>query len=303
MKTHLHLISISLALVAAACAEDIINGFKLADLRIEREAIKSGGPPRDGIPSIDKPKYIAPAKADFMKDDDIVLSYTHDGTTRAYPLRILVWHEIVNETINSKPILVTYCPLCGTAMIFDRKVGGKVRAFGVSGLLYQSDVLMYDREDQSLWSQLGMKAVSGPLSGTKLEWLPSEHLKWKAWKAKYPKGEVLSTETGHQRNYTGKAYASYFDSPKTMFPIPKHNEALPEKEWVVGVINDGKAIAFPLAQLEKAAEAKQDGVSLKFDPASRLATAADSKGNELPTVTVFWFAWQAFYPQTTLWKP
>jgi len=303
MKTHLSLISISLALATSACSGDTVNGFKLTDLRIERDAIKSGGPPRDGIPSIDKPKYISPDKADFMKDDDIVLSYTHEGTTRAYPLRVLVWHEIVNETIAGKPILVTYCPLCGTAMIFDRKVAGKIRAFGVSGLLYQSDVLMYDREDESLWSQLKMEAVSGPLSGTKLEWLPSEHLKWKAWKEKYPKGEVLSTDTGHERNYLGEAYASYFGSPNVMFPVPKHRDELLDKAWVVGVIHDGKAVAFPLARLEKVSEAKQDGVSLKFDPSSRLATATDAKGNELPTVTVFWFAWQAFYPKTTLWKP
>ena len=292
-----------LALAASVLAQETVNGFKLTDLRIERDAILSGGPPRDGIPSIDAPKYIAPDKADFMKDDDIVLSYTHDGKTRAYPLRVLVWHEIVNETINGKPILVTYCPLCGTAMIFDRKVAGKVRSFGVSGLLYQSDVLMYDREDESLWSQLKMEAVSGPLSGTELKWLPSKHLKWKAWKEKHPDGEVLSTETGFPRNYDGEAYASYFKNPGTMFPIPKHNEALPEKEWVVGVINEGKPVAFPLAQLEKSNEAKQDGVSLKFDPVSRLATATDSEGKELPTVTVFWFAWQAFYPKTTLWKP
>ncbi|MFU8892963.1 MAG: DUF3179 domain-containing protein, partial [Luteolibacter sp.] len=282
MKTHLSLISI-LALATASCAEETINGFKLTDLLIKRDAIKSGGPPRDGIPSIDAPKYIAPGKADFMQDEDVVLSYTHDGTTRAYPLRVLVWHEIVNETINGKPILVTYCPLCGTAMIFDRKVGEKVRSFGVSGLLYQSDVLMYDREDESLWSQLGMKAISGPLSGTELEWLPSEHLTWKAWKAKYPDGEVLSTDTGHRRNYGARAYANYFDSPNIMFPVPKHNEALPDKEWVVGVLaDDGKAVAFPLAQLEKHPEVKKDGVSLKFDPASRLATATGKDGKELP---------------------
>jgi hypothetical protein len=207
------------------------------------------------------------------------------------------------DTINGKPILVTYCPLCGTAMIFDRKVGGKVRAFGVSGLLYQSDVLMYDREDESLWSQLKMEAVSGPLSGAELEWLASEHLNWKAWKAKYPKGEVLSTDTGHRRNYGGKAYAAYFDSPETAFPVPRHREELPDKEWVVGVVTDDQAIAFPLARLQKNPEIKKDGVSLKFDPASGLASATDKDGKELPTVTVFWFAWQAFYPQTTLWQP
>jgi hypothetical protein len=148
-----------------------------------------------------------------------------------------------------------------------------------------------------------MEAVSGPLSGTKLDWLPSEHLKWKAWKAKYPKGEVLSTDTGHGRDYNGRAYASYFDSPNIMFPVPKHRDDLSDKDWVVGVVVGGKAVAFPLADLEKTPEAKQDGVSLKFDPSSRLATATDTKGNELPTVTVFWFAWQAFNPETTLWKP
>jgi hypothetical protein len=218
------IITIAATLSSLAIAEDTVNGFKLTDLRIERDAIKSGGPPRDGIPSIDAPKFIAPDKADFMQDGDIVLSFTHGETTRAYPLRILVWHEIVNETVAGKPILVTYCPLCGTAIIFDRKVGGKVRTFGVSGMLYQSGVLMDDREDESLWSQLKMEAVSGPLSGTKLEWLASEHLTWKAWKAKYPKGEVLSTDTGHERDYKGRAYASYFTSPNIMFPVPKHRD-------------------------------------------------------------------------------
>ncbi len=304
MKIHLPVLTIALALATAACAEDTLNDFKLTDLLIERDAIKSGGPPRDGIPSIDEPKYIAPDEAGFMRDDDIVLSYTHDGKTRAYPLRILVWHEIVNETINGKPILVTYCPLCGTAMIFDREVGGKVRSFGVSGLLYQSDVLMYDREDESLWSQLGMKAVSGPLSGTELEWLPSGHLTWKAWKSKHPGGEVLSTDTGHRRNYHGRAYAEYFDSPGIMFPVPRHNQALPDKDWVVGVVaDDGSAVAFPIDHLEKTTQATHDGVTLEFDPASRLATATGEDGGELPTVTLFWFAWQAFFPETPLWQP
>ncbi len=171
MKPHLFAALFTLALCGQARAGDVpvINGFKLSGLRIARDAIKSGGPPRDGIPSIDQPKFIAPEKADFMKDDDLVLSFTEGKTTRAYPLRVLVGHEIVNETIAGRPILVTYCPLCGTAMIFERKVKGEVRSFGVSGLLYQSDVLMYDRESESLWSQLKMESVSGPLSGTPLE--------------------------------------------------------------------------------------------------------------------------------------
>src|SRR6056297_1786062 len=121
--TRLAAIPATLALLLSAVRADEAperNGFKLTDLRIPLEEIRSGGPPRDGIPSIDEPKYIAPGKADYMRDDDLVLSYTHGAKTRAYPLRILVRHEIVNETLAGKPILVTYCPLCGTAMIFDR---------------------------------------------------------------------------------------------------------------------------------------------------------------------------------------
>jgi hypothetical protein len=306
MHTCHHLIAalfalLPLALQAADPPER--NGFKLTDLKIPLEEIRSGGPPRDGIPSIDEPKFIAPAEADFMKDDDLVLSYTHDGKTRAYPLRILVFHEIVNETLAGKPILVTYCPLCGTAMIFDRKVGGKIRTFGVSGMLYQSDVLMYDREDESLWSQLKMQAVSGPLSGTALTLLPSAHLTWKAWKKKYPDGEVLSTDTGHNRNYGARAYARYFDSPDTAFPVPAHRDELPKKDWIVGVIADGKAVAFPVKDLAKSRTATQAGVTVTYDPDSRLATARDAADAGLPTTTAFWFAWQAFYPDTALWKP
>lgn len=280
-----------------------INGFKLTALKIPHGEILSGGPPRDGIPSIDAPKFIAPDKADFMEDKDLVLSFTHNGKTRAYPLRILVWHEIVNETINGKPILVTYCPLCGTAMIFDRKVGGMVRDFGVSGLLYQSDVLMYDRQSESLWSQIKMEAVSGPLSGTALTLLPSAHLTWKAWKIMHPDGKVLSTETGHLRNYSGLAYARYFDSPDTMFPVPRHRDELAEKDWVIGVIADGKAHAFPVADLATQRIANHKGITVTYDTGSRLATAKGSSGDTLPATTVFWFAWQAFYPETTIWKP
>lgn len=304
MRALLPIVMLALALSDSVKAGDTpeINGFKLTDLRIEFDAIKSGGPPRDGIPSIDSPKFISPTKADFMKDDDIVLSFTEGKTTRAYPLRVLVWHEIVNETINGKPILVTYCPLCGTAMIFDRKIKNVVRSFGVSGMLYQSDVLMYDRESESLWSQLKMEAVSGNVSGTPLELLPSAHLTWKAWKEKHPQGEVLSTDTGHQRSYAGEAYASYFKSPETMFPAPIERKDLPKKDWVIGVVAKGKAFAFPVNALTEKREAAQDGIRVKYDPASRLAIATDTEGKEIPTVTVFWFAWQAFHPQTALWK-
>ena len=157
-----------------------LNGFDLSNASIPRDDIFRGGPPRDGIPSIDDPRFVASSSVDYLDDGDIVIGFAQGGTARAYPTRILVWHEIVNDEVDGEPIAVTYCPLCGTAMVFRRSVGGRQRTFGVSGLLYQSDVLMYDRESESLWSQLAMRAVAGPAEGTELEWLPSEHMTWKA---------------------------------------------------------------------------------------------------------------------------
>lgn len=172
------------------------NGFDVSNAKIPVRDILLGGPGRDGIPAIDWPRFIRPTAVNFLRPDDPVLGVTIQGRTRAYPLRILVWHEIVNDVLSGRPIAVTYCPLGGTAMVFDRKVGPRTLSFGGSGLLYHSDVLMYDRQTESLWSQLAMKAVSGPLVNAQLEWLPSEHLTSAAWKPKYPPGEVHSTQTG-----------------------------------------------------------------------------------------------------------
>lgn len=283
------------------------NGFDLSEASINKKEIVSGGPPRDGIPSIDRPKFIAQKKVDYLRDDDIVIGLVRGHIARAYPIRILVWHEIVNDVIGEDAVAVTYCPLCGTAMVFGRKIDGKVRTFGVSGLLYRSDILMYDRESESLWSQLAMKAVSGPAVGMELTWLPSEHLTWKAWREKYPHGEVLSTDTGYDRNYGGEAYASYLSSEKTMFPVPHTRKELPNKAWVIGIVIDGKAKAYPISDLptynaiEDKVGSKQ--VVVRYDAEKRYPQIASPEGEQIPSVMVFWFAWQAFYPKTDIWKP
>lgn len=284
------------------------NGFNVSNATIPTSEILSGGPGRDGIPSIDKPKFIHPSTANFMLPDDLVLSVTVGDDTRAYPLRILVWHEIVNDDLAGQPIAVTYCPLCGTAMVFNRQVGNRTLAFGVSGLLHNSDVLMYDRQTDSLWSQLAMKAVSGPQVNTELEWLTSEHLTWAGWKGRYPNGKVLSTQTGAQRNYSGTAYASYGQSPNPMFPVPTHRAELPKKDWVVGVIVDGVARAYPLKFLPPGQTVREEinsaALEITFDPVSQQAVVRrPESGDVLPNVKVYWFAWQAFYPETVLWKP
>lgn len=299
-------LALLLAATLPATAEQR-NGFDLSNATIPASEILGGGPPRDGIPSIDVPKFIRTDTASFMHDDDIVLSLTRGEATRAYPLRVLVWHEIVNDTLGGEPVAVTYCPLCGTGMVFDRTIGGKVRTFGVSGLLFQSDVLMYDRQNESLWSQLKMESVSGPDVGKKLRWLPSEHLIWKAWKEKYPSGEVLSTETGHRRNYEGAAYAEYFAREETMFPVPKTRAEFPNKTTVLGVIVGGKAKAYPVDKLPDGRAVKDtlggEPVTITFHHTERRPEVRDARGEPLPAVMVFWFAWQAFYPTTEIWKP
>jgi hypothetical protein len=293
--------------IAARQSRAPFNGFNVSNAIIPTGEILSGGPGRDGIPSIDQPRFVGPGAAGFMLPGDLVVSLTIGDQTRAYPLRILVWHEIVNDELGGLPIAVTYCPLCGTAMVFNRQVGNRTLSFGVSGLLHHSDVLMYDRQTDSLWSQLAMKAVSGPQVNTKLEWLASEHLTWAAWKAKYPAGEVLSTQTGARRNYSGTAYAGYERSPDTMFPVPTHRNELPRKEWVVGVVVDGVARAYPLKSLPPGQvvheEVNADVLEISFHPASQLAEVRRAgSGEVVPSVKVYWFAWQAFYPHTRLWK-
>lgn len=283
------------------------NGFDLSKAAISQNEIFAGGPPRDGIPSIDHPKFVMADKVDYLRDTDIVIGMVRAGVARAYPTRILVWHEIVNDVIGDNAVAVTYCPLCGTGMVFDRKLNDAVLTFGVSGLLYRSDVLIYDRESESLWSQLAMKAVSGPATGQKLVWLPSEHLTWKAWREKYPHGQVLSTDTGHQRNYNADAYASYLASDETMFPVPQTRRELSNKTWVIGVILDGKAKAWPVDELpsDRIIEDSVGGkkVTVRYDAETRHPRITNSQGEHIPSVMVFWFAWQAFYPDTALWKP
>ena len=283
------------------------NGFDLSNASINIKEIFSGGPPRDGIPSIDNPKFVPASKVDFLQDDDIVIGIVRGEKARAYPTRILIWHEIVNDIIAGDAIVVTYCPLCGTAMVFARNIEGKQYTFGVSGLLYQSDVLMYDRETESLWSQLAMKAVSGTQVGKQLDWLNSEHLDWKTWQQKYPRGEVLSIDTGYQRNYKAEAYASYFASDETMFPVTHSRKELAKKEWVIGVIINGQAKAYPIKVFADDKRIKDnisgEKITISYNADQHFPKIINKKGEDVPSVLVFWFAWQAFYPRTQVWLP
>jgi hypothetical protein len=291
--------------LAATARAQPMNGFDLREATIDTDEVYRGGPPRDGIPSIDAPNFLPVGEVEFLQDDDVVIGVVRGGQARAYPTRILIWHEIVNDAMGRDSFAVTYCPLCGTAMVFDRNAGGRLRTFGVSGLLYRSDVLMYDRETNSLWSQIGLRAVSGPANGTSLDWQVSEHMTWAAWRATHPDGQVLSTDTGYQRDYTTSPYQAYLETDAVMFPVPRPRRELDDKVLVLGVVVDGRARAWPLADLPDG-RAVHDRVGdtpviVRWDAARRHPQVTRADGTSVPSVLVFWFAWAAFFPETGLW--
>jgi Protein of unknown function (DUF3179) len=267
--------------------------------------IFSGGPSKDGIPAIDRPRYVPASKASntFLEDGDRVIALVVNGKKKAYPIKILNWHEIVNDSIGGRRVVVTFCPLCGTGMVFDANAAGRQLNFGVSGLLYQSDVLLYDRQTESLWSQIKQEAVTGMLTGTRLQLLPSTQTTWGAWKKKHPDTFVLSTHTGYSRDYEEDPYEDYYASRDVMFAVGKISPRYHPKEQVLGVELDGLTKAYPFSELARAKSPFKDKIGKKtvtvtYDSKSRTATIRDASGKELPSVVGFWFAWYVFHKDT-----
>ncbi|MEM7385594.1 MAG: DUF3179 domain-containing protein [Verrucomicrobiota bacterium] len=284
------------------------NGFELDHAIIPRTEIFHGGPARDGIPAILEPRFLSIPEVDYMESGDLLLSMTVGDETRAYPFRILNWHEIVNDQIGDEAFAVTYCPLCGTAATFNRRINDRILTFGVSGLLYFDNVLMYDHQTESLWSQLFLQSVTGPQFRTRLEWVDSRQMNWAAWKEAFPDGKVLSTETGFNRAYDRNPYAGYEEDDRIFFPIDNIRDDLEIKDWVYGVLLDGKEVSIPRKHL--AANPEFDWavdnstvLSVRWDAVSGEIRVTDAAGETQPGIWSFWFSWQAFYPETLVWTP
>lgn len=289
-------------------ASPIKNGFDLSNSLIPVSKILSGGPPRDGIPSIDKPKFVAVDEVDFLKEDDRILGINYLGESRAYPINILNWHEIVNDRIKDKTVAVTYCPLCGSGIVYKADINGKSTQFGVSGLLYNSDVLLYDRETETLWSQILAKAISGKLINSKLDIIPSSHTSWKAWKLKHPETKVLSTDTGFTRDYKRSPYGSYDQEVMTFFPVEFKSKRYHPKERVLGLSLNGKHKVYPFTELAKHRSGKlidtfaDETINIEFDAENRDGSIINSKGEVLPSINTFWFAWYGFHPKGDIYQ-
>ena len=201
---------------------------------IPLDKIKGGGPPKDGIPSIDNPVFATVSDSQFMSNSDTVIGLEINGQAKAYPLFILVWHEIVNDKVGGLPVSVTYCPLCYTNQVFERIIDGQEVEFGTSGKLYNSNLLMYDRLTESYWSQALGLAVKGELTGYQLELVPFDVITWGDWKALHPKTLVLTTDTGHLRSYATDPYGNYYTEPRIMFPVEYSDDRIHPKEIIIG---------------------------------------------------------------------
>ncbi len=278
------------------------NGFLLNNLIIPEKDILSGGVRKDGIPALNNPGFVSPEAAKFLKPSDKVISVSTKEGTKAYPIKILNYHELVNVD----DYLVTYCPLCASGLVFKNKIDDDKLEFGVSGLLYNSDVLMYDKKTESLWSQLLMKSVSGHYSGVNLEIIPSTVMNWSAWKEQHADGLVLSDKTGFDRDYNKNPYEDYDSNPSTIYPLSSKNNILPDKTKIYGIAIDGEYRAYPVDLLNELVfvedEIGSTAINIKHDRKANTTYATDGLGNIINGTTMYWFAWYAFHPTTTVYS-
>jgi len=275
---------------------------------IPLDEILSGGPGKDGIPSIDNPIFISPEEADkFLEPNSVGIGLEINDEARFYPYDILVWHEIVNDTVGGRPVAVTYCPLCGTGIVFDRTVENATVEFGVSGKLYESNLLMYDRraheENESLWSQVLGEAVVGPRTGTKLEIVRSDAVQYSKWKDAHPDTRVLSQDTGAVRSYGSDPYGNYYTSDRVSFGATFNDDRLHPKEIVLGIELNEAFKAYHKAALPVGTTTDtfaDRAITITRTTNNEITFTAD--GEAIPTIEGFWFSWLAVHPETKLYK-
>ncbi len=284
----------------------LTNGVKHS---IDLNEVLAGGPPKDGIPSIDNPKFVSADQANFLAEGDVGLGLILAGEARFYPYQILVWHEIVNDTVKGEPVLVTYCPLCATGIAFERRVNGVPVEFGVSGQLWQSNLLMYDRAenpaDESLWSQILGEAVVGPRTGARLKIIPADTVKYAEWKRTHPDTRVLSRDTGAGRPYGQDPYGDYYTSNFVGFGAEFNDSRLNPKDFVLGIELEGKFKAYLERAIPEGSTSDTfagETIRVEKDSLGRVRFFRGAGREPLSQVGSFWFSWVAAHPDTELLK-
>ncbi len=284
--------------------------FNTMDLRRGKGQIQSGGPPKDGIKSLTDPKVQPVGKAADFDADERVVVVTVGERTRAYPIGILNYHEAINDELGDVPVGVFYCPLCDSASVVDRRMDGRTLEFGISGLLANSNVLLHDRQDHALWSQVEMEAISGPYAGRSLTHLHNWQITTFArLKTEHPDATIVSKDTGHDNDYGMNPYGDYTRSQQLMFNQLDHrDDRFLNKARVIGIKYNDIVRAYPIAEMIRATESGDgDGrfedslgdatFKATVDPMNR-AVRIDALPPGARVIHTFWFAWVAFHPDT-----
>ncbi len=260
---------------------------------VEWDSILSGGPPKDGIPAVDSPAFESLAAGDeWLEDVDPVILFSHGDLSRAYPLSILIWHEIVNDEVDGQPVSITFCPLCNASIVFDRNFDGQVLDFGTTGRLRNSDLIMYDRQTETWWQQFTGEGIVGKYAGQQLNFLTSQVLSWKDFKDAHPDGEVLA-RPNMPRNYGYNPYVGYDSTSRPFLFQGTPDSRLAPAERVLGLTTETEAIAYPFQALEEAGVVHDSfgGVELAIFHKAGLASALDSslisRGRDIGAVAVY----------------
>jgi hypothetical protein len=260
---------------------------------VDWDEILSGGPSKDGIPAIDTPTFEnVEAAATWLSDRDPVILFEAGGDVRAYPLAILIWHEIVNDTVGGQPVAVTFCPLCNASIVFDRNFGGEVLDFGTTGMLRNSDLIMYDRQSESWWQQFTGQGIAGEHAGQQLDFLSSQVISFADFAAAYPAGQVLARPPV-SRSYGANPYTGYDSSRQPFLFRGELDDRLPATERVAGVVLPGVVKAYPFAAVAGAGAINDEvaGTPLvvlhKAGTASALDAGAIREGRDVGSVAVF----------------
>jgi Protein of unknown function (DUF3179) len=281
---------------------------------------RSGGPGKDGIPAINEPRFVPVEETDFLKSREPVIAVEVNGEVRAYPIQILVWHEIVNDVVGGVPVAVTFCPLCHTAIVFDRRFDGATLDFGTTGNLRNADLVMYDRQTESWWQQFGGRALVGKFAGAQLDQLPARIVAWDELLREHPEAKVLSRDTGYDRSYGENPYTGYDDLDNSpFFPVRNSDDdRLPPKERVVFIERSGAAVAVPYHVLRRRKVVRVEiagrrlVVRWRAGVASSLDQGSIADGRDVGTAEVreagrlvafdepFWFAVAAFRPDVRI---
>jgi hypothetical protein len=296
------------ALAAPAPAEEPLerNGFALGGLRVPAADVVAGGPRRDGIRSVDAPEFAPVAEARWVAPDNPVLGVASGEVARVYPVHVIERHQVVNDVLDERPLVVSYDPLAGAPRAHDRRVEGRTLEFGVSGLVYNHSFLLYDRETESLWVQFTGEAIAGPLAGRRLAPVRVRQETLGAWLERHPDSRVLRLPAPGRIDYRHSPFEAYLVEDRPLFPVQARDERFHAKELVLGVVVDGHARAY-LGSIATAAGGRVEdefrGRRIRFLYDTNLAVFRWDVPDDVAVAEAYWLAWKAFHPDTEVWRP